>query len=307
MDKHIEVIGIDHGWSNMKTLGSVFSSGAKQITTEPAFYDNVVEYKGAYYKVGGSRMEVRDTKVEDINYYILTLASMAKELKRRGMRNANVLLSVGLPLTRFGVEKQDFIKYLLRDREIDFKFERERYHVNVARVSVFPQCYAAVVDRIKSMPEKVVVVDIGSWTIDIMPIKEYSPDESECITSPNGLIKCMRAINEQCVRQLGNEIVESDMQKFMQSGTLSIPEKYLTIMEKEIRKFVEKVYCILKENGYNLETTPIVFVGGGAVVMKLFGNMEGGNIQYIEDIKANAKGYEYLGKLYLASNRSKFR
>lgn len=33
---------------------------------------------------------------------------------------------------------------------------------------MFPQCYAAVVDRIKSMPEKVVVVDIGSWTIDIM-------------------------------------------------------------------------------------------------------------------------------------------
>ncbi len=42
MDKHIEVIGIDHGWSNMKTVNSIFTTGVKEITTEPAFYDNVV-------------------------------------------------------------------------------------------------------------------------------------------------------------------------------------------------------------------------------------------------------------------------
>ncbi len=39
MDKHIEVIGIDHGWSNMKTVSKVFTTGVKEITTEPAFYD----------------------------------------------------------------------------------------------------------------------------------------------------------------------------------------------------------------------------------------------------------------------------
>lgn len=62
MDKHIEVIGIDHGWSNMKTVSKVFTTGVKEITTEPAFYDNVLEWGGSYYKVGGKRLEVRDTK-----------------------------------------------------------------------------------------------------------------------------------------------------------------------------------------------------------------------------------------------------
>ncbi len=37
MDKHIEVIGIDHGWSNMKTVSQVFTTGVKEISTEPAF------------------------------------------------------------------------------------------------------------------------------------------------------------------------------------------------------------------------------------------------------------------------------
>lgn len=37
MDKHIEVIGIDHGWSNMKTVSQIFTTGVKEIATEPAF------------------------------------------------------------------------------------------------------------------------------------------------------------------------------------------------------------------------------------------------------------------------------
>ena len=144
MEKHIEVIGIDHGWSNMKTATHIFTTGVKEITTEPAFYDDVVELDGRYYKVGGKRLEVRDTKVENDNFYLLTLAAIAKELKQRGMRNADVLLSVGLPLTRFGAEKQDFIDYLSKKKEVAFRFEKEKYTARIARVSVFPQCYAAV-------------------------------------------------------------------------------------------------------------------------------------------------------------------
>lgn len=303
MDKHIEVIGIDHGWSNMKTVSSIFTTGVKEITTEPAFYDNVVESGGVFYKVGGKRLEVRDTKVENDNFYILTLASVAKELNRRGMRDGNVLLSVGLPLTRFGAEKQDFIKYLLRDKEACFRFEKEKYRIRIARVSVFPQCYAAVADRIRTFPERAVIVDIGSWTIDIMPIYQYYPDEPECTTIPQGLIRCMREINEECVRQIGQELDENIIQDVMAGVKGTLPQQYMEIIEGCLEKFAEKVLNTLKEHGYNLDVTPIIFVGGGATVMKLFGHTGSGNIQYIEDIRANAKGYEYLGRAYLLSNR----
>lgn len=302
-DKKIEIIGIDHGWSNMKTVSSIFTSGVKEITTEPALFDNVVEFEGKYFKVGGKRLEVKDTKVTDENYYILTLASIGRELNRRGLRRANLFLSVGLPLTRFGAEKKDFIDYLMKRKEISFKFENTRYSVCIERVSVFPQCYAAVADRLGSFQKEVLVVDIGSWTIDIMPISNQKPDIEQCVTIPKGLITCMRAINEQCVRQLGGQVTESDIQEVMMYGLSDIAPKYLEIIQEGITEFARSIYFTLKEYGYNLETIPIVFVGGGAVVMKLFGNIKQGNIRYIEDVKANAKGYEYLAKIFLATNR----
>ncbi len=36
-----------------------------------------------------------------------------------------------------------------------------------------------------------ILTDIGSWTIDIMPVINKSPDESKCVTIPKGLITCI--------------------------------------------------------------------------------------------------------------------
>ena len=54
MNNKLEVIGIDHGWSMMKTISQVFVTGVKEITTTPALFGDVLEYEGKFYKVGRS-------------------------------------------------------------------------------------------------------------------------------------------------------------------------------------------------------------------------------------------------------------
>ena len=257
MNNKLEVIGIDHGWSMMKTISQVFVTGVKEITTTPALFGDVLEYEGKFYKVGTVRQEVKDTKVEDDSFYLLTLAAVAKELKRRGLAEAKVFLAVGLPLTRFGAEKNDFIKYLTKNKRVSFKYENEPYHIEIDDVAVFPQCYAAVVDKIPTMAKKTLIVDIGSWTIDIMPVINKSPDESKCVTIPKGLITCMRSINEQCVRQLNGEVDESEIQNIMRYGRSDIDDEYFAIIKAEIEDFVDKVYNSIREFGYNLKTRDI--------------------------------------------------
>ena len=67
----IQVIGIDHGWSLIKTSKHIFTTGVKELTTEPAFPNQVLEYDGRYYAIGEKRLIVKDTKVET-KLYLLT-------------------------------------------------------------------------------------------------------------------------------------------------------------------------------------------------------------------------------------------
>ena len=174
MNNKLEVIGIDHGWSMMKTISQVFITGVKEITTTPALFGDVLEYEGKFYKVGTVRQEVKDTKVEDDSFYLLTLAAVAKELKRRGLAESKVFLAVGLPLTRFGAEKNDFIKYLTKNKRVSFKYENEPYHIEIDDVAVFPQCYAAVVDKIPAMAKNMNSYDDASTSMSAQQRKLLS-------------------------------------------------------------------------------------------------------------------------------------
>lgn len=297
--KNIEIIGIDHGWSMIKTASQVFVTGIKEESTEPPLANNALEVDGKYYTVGGKRLEVRNNKIENDNYYNLTLAGIAMELRKRGKNEADVIIAAGLPIARFGDEKEGFLNYLKARKEVYFKFEKEEFHIRILNAVVFPQCYAAVLDRIQTMTERAVVVDIGSWTIDIIPIENRTPITSECTSLPEGLITCMHAINDECYKQLSEHVDDSIIQKVMRYGTANIDEKFLSVIQTEIAKYMDGIYNSLREHGVNLKTTPIIFCGGGAVVMKNFGNIQQRNISYVLDIKANAKGFELLANIGL--------
>lgn len=109
-------------------------------------------------------------------------------------------------------------------------------------------------------------------------------EKMEYITLNNGVKMPMAG--------LGTFLLSPD--EAQESVYAALKEGYLAIIKAEIEDFVEKVYNSIREFGYNLKTTPIVFVGGGAVVMKNFSNHEAKNISYILDVKANARGYEQL-------------
>ena len=296
MNRNIEIIAIDHGWSHIKTRSTVFVSGVEE-NVSPTFFDNVLEYNGKLYNIGGKRIEVKNTKVDNNDFYLLTLAAIAKELKNRNLTDANVYLAVGLPLTRFGEEKQAFIDYLKKDKEVTFKYAEKEYHITIEKVSVFPQCYAAVADMIPTFARKAVVIDIGSWTVDIMPVVNKQPDDQRCSSLPKGIITCMREMNRACVRRFNYELDESDIEHYIRYHQIDgIPKDVVALIDSFLAKYAEMIIRSLKEMEINIQTTPIYFVGGGAVVMKNYGGLNMQNVYYKQDVKSNAKGFEILAK-----------
>ena len=88
----VMVIGIDHGYGNMKTATRCFSSGVVRYDKEPIFQNNLLVYNGIYYQIGEEHKEFCAEKTQDEDYYVLTLAAIARELDGKGMNRAKGIL-----------------------------------------------------------------------------------------------------------------------------------------------------------------------------------------------------------------------
>ena len=116
---------------------------------EPTFKSDLLIYEGRYYIIGDEHKEFAADKMNDQDYYILTLAAIARELNIRGLTSADVFLAVGLPLTWVSEQKDSFKAYLLRSKEVSFSFRGKSYRVTFAGAAVFPQGFSAVADRLR--------------------------------------------------------------------------------------------------------------------------------------------------------------
>lgn len=155
--KDVIVIGVDHGYAAMKTVHFSFPTGLVEYEHEPYTQKDVLEYNGRYYVVGSGRQPLQRDKTQTEDYYLLTLAAIAKELEHRGAEHtASVHLAAGLPLTSFGRDKKSFRSYLYRDGSaIPFRYEGQDYTVTIQEVSLFPQGYAAVLTQTELLDERI--------------------------------------------------------------------------------------------------------------------------------------------------------
>lgn len=288
------IIGLDHGNHLIKTANHIMQNGVKRLGAKPTFMANTLNYGRAYYKVGEERANVKDSKLADDDYYILTLTMLAKEARSREIpQDARIMLAVGMPLKQFSSERDAFIRYLRRDgQSVSFKYEETAYKLCIDRVMAFPQCYAAVASRLPAMRE-CLIVDIGSWTIDIMEVQNGVPVESHCETFSESLVSVIQAIRSESSELLKKEISENRIIAYIQGDTENIPKQHQKLMDMALERFAARVEGILKENGHDTQFTDMIYVGGGAAVMKRYGRT-GSNISYIVDVKANAIGYEYI-------------
>ena len=94
-----KIIGIDHGYGNMKTANCCFPTGILAYDAEPLFTADMLVYENKYYLIGEGRKEFVPDKIRDEDYYLLTLVAIAKELKAEGIIEADVHIAAGLPLT----------------------------------------------------------------------------------------------------------------------------------------------------------------------------------------------------------------
>jgi len=293
------VIGIDHGYAAMKTKNFSFPTGLVAYEHEPYTQKDVLEYDGKFYVVGSGRQPLQKDKTQSGDYYLLTLAAIAKELAfRQEEPVAEIHLAAGLPLTSFGRDKKQFREYLHRGGQpVSFRYEGVDYTITVKEVSLFPQGYAALLTQSGLLDEpSVIVADIGGWTVDLMRLDNRIPNAATCRSLELGMIRCLDEIGEQLRRSLGLSMTAAQIESALRGEAGSMDEQARSLIQREAENYVARLLSVIQESGLDTRAMPTIFMGGGAALLKRHVPPTNALCRpfILDDVCLNAKGYERL-------------
>lgn len=291
------IIGIDSGYGNIKTANCCFPASVAVYDTEPVFKDNLLVYDGRYYLIGEGHKEFLADKTKDIDYYVLALAAIARELNIRKITSGRVHIAAGLPLTWVSGQRNEFKDYLMQNREVEFSFRGTQYHVEIIGADVFPQGFAAVADRLSEFKGVNMLCDIGNGTMNIMFINDKKPIPGNMFTEKYGTHQCLLAVRENVMRIHHTTVDEVIINRVFRFGTADIKEDYLKTITDTATEYVAGIFQRLREHEYNPELMRLYVLGGGSRLIRNFGVYDENRVTINDDICATAKGYEYLAEV----------
>ena len=290
------IVGVDHGYGNMKTAHRVFRTGVECMEEEPIVSKNFVRYKDKFYVIGESHLVYQGNKTDSEDFYILTLAALAEELKFRGIHEANVILAVGLPLAWMKSQGADFRHYLMKEQELHFEFRKERYYVHLCGVEIFPQGFAAVVN-LGAMQGMNMLADIGNGTMNVMQIVDNKPLEKSLVTEKFGVGICMKEIQKELSKENGEDISEMLIEPLLRNGLQERTDSTAKKVEHIATRYTENIRRRLVDYGYKEGLVHLYVIGGGGCLIRNYSDLaEKKGVTFITDICANAKGYETLAE-----------
>ena len=290
----LKIIAVDHGYGNIKTVNTITPTGITAYDTPPAFSGGVLEYDGVYYRVGEGHKEFIQDKAVDDDFYILTLMAVAKELHIAGVQEANVYLAAGLPMKWIRNQREAFYRYLMRNEEVYFRFDDVDYHVRFDGCDLYPQGYPAILDLLGDFDGSNLLVDIGNGTMNLLYIEDRRPVESRCWTEKFGVNQCVIAARNAVLENLGTKIDDFTIERVLRFGCANIDPAYQECIRAAAKKYVGDIFATLRQYEYEPAVTHLYVVGGGSCLVKNFRQYDESKVTILDDVRATAKGYEYL-------------
>ena len=299
--KNTKIIGIDHGYGNMKTVNHCFKTGISAYDSEPLFTGNMLTYNGKYYLIGEGHKEFAPDKVKDDDYYVLTLAAIAKELKVENLIEAHIVIAAGLPLTWTSGQKADFKAYLSKNTEVEFIYKKTTYHIYIDDVRIYPQGYAAIASLATTLKGVKLIADIGNGTMNVLYMINGKPQQGKMFTEKFGTYQCTLSIREAFMQKTQREINDAIIDEVLIAGTANIAPADLKIIKSIASEYVKDIFRRLRDHGYDENTMTLYVTGGGGCLVKNFSKVNADRVKFVDDICAAAKGYEYLAEAQIKS------
>ena len=300
---------IDHGNSAMKTVNFVFPSGLIDNPIRPPVDTEMLEFDGKFWTLSGQRISYMRDKTKDERYFMLTLFAIAKELEYVGIKEpddtVDITLLIGLPPAHYGQLHARFEQYFLRKREVvDFEYNGRYYSIRIGKVVSYTQALAAAVTKFGELKKHAssYIIDIGGYTVDVLKLRYGKPDLAVVESFEQGVITLYNSIFSQCNSQYALHLEDCDIDEVIKGEPTILPGEVQILIRKMASQFLTEFCNFLGERSIDLKVSKCVFAGGGSLLLRqiIERSDKVGFPIFIEDIHANAVGYDLLYKSEVA-------
>ena len=174
---------------------------------EPYTRQGLLESRRVFFFVCGTgRQPIQRDKTINDNYYLLTMAALAQEIRSRGAPaecTVRIAARSAADQAMAGTSRSFAATCFVLPSRSSFTLRgRGNTAITIADVQLFPQGFAALMaepDLLTDEPS-LLLMDIGGWTVDLMRIDNALPVAETAHSLELGMIRCIDEIQER-VRQ----------------------------------------------------------------------------------------------------------
>lgn len=145
------------------------------------------------------------------------------------------------------------------------------------------------------------VLDVGGMTVDTLLLRNAKPDMAFTMSLEGGVNRLFNEISSALSGEMGIRAEQDQIEAVICGEDTLFDGNAIRLMETAAERFAVQLLRNLSEREINLQTTPSVFIGGGALLLRRF--LEASPLVkapiFIEEINANALGYKLLAEAAL--------
>lgn len=331
--KRIMNVGVDVGNFDTKTQNTVIPSGLDIFETKPFGTNDYLEYNGMFYVPSETRFAYERDKTVNDNCFALTLIAIASEimfaaknanekrmrLARENKTNPNkirsvqdeildvevVKLGVGLPPTHVSTLSEKLISYYkARFADgIEYKYNGYTFRYRIGKIQCFPQDFAAIAAYKPDDKENSAIsypsyygIDIGGWTVDVIAMVNGKISMAKCDSKPLGVLAMYDKIVREVETNFGRRLEVTDIENLLKGKRTLIPANVVAFIKDAVNAWYDDIMRAMKQFGIAIDTNPVIFLGGGALLFKDCIKNDQRLVMYelIHNPKANAAAYAAL-------------
>ena len=228
--------------------------------------EDILEYQGTYYTLSDTKMPFKADKTVDDDYFILTLYALAMEARNKGitLTGKDVVLGVGLPPADYGQQATSFKKYFLDHDKHGISFKMNGKSVN--------------------------------FYLNLLVIRNGKPDLSVRVSDRSGMAVLRSEISNAIQQNYGIHLDSSDVEQVLMQEETILDEEIILEIQRMAENWLQRIINKLHTHVTDFRTNPAVFLGGGSLLLRkqIENSPEFKYVEFIDDVRANAIGYEKL-------------